>query len=239
MSKYTEAMTLDQRLARLEAYVDIQNLMSRYAFYHTAGMHQECVELFALDTDDTWADMIWGRYCGREGVVKLYPGFHVWTDGDGKGKMHMHVPCQPYIEIAADGKTARGIWVAPGHETSSFVRPENEAFWCWMKYDCDFVVENGEWKIWHLRTPGIFMTPYDRPWTARTTSDEVFPEGPPMPEEYYPDEPPSGANWEYAQDEVYPNDPEVPPRYHTWSDREWPHRDNSKASPVAPLAKKE
>jgi hypothetical protein len=240
MSKYTEAMTLEQRLARMEAYLDIQNVMSRYAYYHTAGRHEECVELFALDTEDTWSEMTWGRYCGREGIAKLYPGYHVWTDGDAKGKMHVHAPCQPYIEVAADGKTARGIWIAPGHETSSFVRPDtNEAFWCWMKYDCDFILENGEWKIWHMRTPGMFMTPYGKPWTEPAMSAEMFEGGPPMPEDYYPDEPPIGANWEYASDKVYPsNDPEVPPRYNTWSEREWPNRDNSKGKPVSPLAKK-
>ena len=58
-------------------------------------------------------------------------------------------------------------------------------------------------------------------------------------EEYYPDEPPIGPNWEYAPDRVYPaNDPEVPPRYATWSERDWPNRDNSRAAPVSPLAKK-
>ena len=241
MSGYTEAMTLEQRLTRIEAYVDIQNLMSKYAYYHTANRHQECVELFALETEDTWAEMTWGRYCGREGLEKLYPGFHVWIDGDPKGKMHVHTPCQPYIEVAADCKTARGIWVAPGHETSSFEPPRLDASWCWMKYDCDFIVENDEWRFWHLRTPGIFMTPYDTAWTDRVIPAEgEHAQGPPLLEEFYPDEPPIGPNWEYGVDKVYPsNDPEVSPPYSTWTDREWPNRDNTQSAPVSPLAKKD
>ena len=241
MSSRTESMSLEQRLARIEAYIDIQNLIARYAFYHTANRHQDAAELFALDTEGVWSEMTWGRYCGREGILRLYPGFHVWTDGDGKGKMHVHTPCSPCIEVAADCKTAKGIWVAPGHETSSFVRPENEAFWCWMKYDCDFIVENGEWKIWHMRTPGMFMTPYRIPWTESpfTTGGEDNP-GPAMLEEYYPDEPPIGANWEYTPDAVYPeNDPEVPRPYGTWADVRWANRDNSKGKPVTPLRKKD
>ena len=60
-----------------------------------------------------------------------------------------------------------------------------------------------------------------------------------MPEEYLPDEPPVKPNWEYSKDTVYPaDDPEVPPRYFTWSEREWPNRDNSGSQPVSPLAKK-
>jgi hypothetical protein len=60
-----------------------------------------------------------------------------------------------------------------------------------------------------------------------------------MPLEH-PDEPPIGANWEYAPDNVYPaNDPEVPPRNQTWSEREWANRNNCKSKPFIPLAKKE
>lgn len=240
MRRYTETMTLEQRLARIEAYIDIQNLMSKYAFYHTANQHQECMDLFALDTEDTWAEMTWGRYCGREGLRRLFPGFHIWIDGDPRGKMHVHAPCQPCIEVAGDCKTARGIWVAPGLETSAFVHPDRpDASWCWMKYDCDFIVENGEWKFWHMRTPGIFMTPYETPWTTPAPPPPGAEEGPPLLEEYYPDEPPVGPNWEYAPDRVYPaNDPEVPPRYATWAERDWPNRDNSQAAPISPLLKK-
>ena len=241
MSTYTEGMSLEQRLARAEAYLDIQNLMSKYCFYHTANRHRECMELFALETEDTWSEMTWGRYRGREGLEKLFPGFHMWVDGDPRGKMHVHAPCQPYIEVAADCRTARGIWVAPGHETTSFMRSRIEASWCWMKYDCDFIVENAEWKFWHMRTPGMFMTPYDTPWTDRSLppAGSGDAQGPAPPEEYRPDEPPVRPNWEYTKDTPYPaDDLEVPPRYATWSEREWPNRDNSRSLPVGPLAKK-
>jgi hypothetical protein len=171
--------------------------------------------------------------------VAGYPEGHPWLDGEPAGKMHMHVPCSPVIEVAADCRTARGIWVAPGHETSTRASATPQAAWCWMKYDCDFIVEEGEWKIWHLRTPGIFMTPYDQPWTV---SPPPLPAGqqpgPPLLEEYLPDEPPVGPNWEYAVDKVYPrDDPEVPPRYSTWTEREWPNRDNSHSEPISPLAR--
>jgi hypothetical protein len=119
------------------------------------------------------------------------------------------------------------------------MRGEIRGEWCWMKYDCDFIVENGEWKFWHMRTPGIFMTPYDKSWTEPPVPPPPgvdVSHGPMMPPEYYPDEPPIGPNWEYAVDRIYPeNDPEVPPRYATWSEREWANRDNSKSRPVAPL----
>jgi hypothetical protein len=238
MNNIVTNLSLEQRVARTEAYIEIQNVMSAYAYFHSASRHKEAAELFALDTGDVWAEMTWGRYCGREGILKLYLGYHVYIDGDKIGKMHIHTLSQPMIEVAADCKTARGIWVSPGHETGSFVKPgQLEAYWCWMKYDCDFIVENGLWKIWHLRTPGIMMTPYDTPWTKPVFESGVG--GPPMPERYYPDEAPIGQNWEYATDRVYPsNDPEPPVPYKTWADLKLTNRDNSKGTPVTPLAKK-
>lgn len=240
MSSYTEGMSLEQRLARIEAYIDIQNLMSKYSYCHSANRHRECMELFALETEDTWAEMTWGRYRGRDGLERLFPRFHAYVDGDGRGRMHVHVPCQPLIEVSADCRTARGIWVAPGHETTSFMQDKLEAFWCWIKYDCDFILENGEWKFWHMRTPGMMMTPYGTSWTVKLPPPGgADVPGPVVPAEFRPDEPPVKPNWEYSPDSIYPaDDLEVPPRYATWSEREWPNRDNSGSRPVSPLAEK-
>jgi hypothetical protein len=236
MSEIAKDLTLEQRLARVEAYIEIQNVMSSYAYFHSANRHQESAELFALDTEDAWSEMTWGRYNGKEGIMRLYKGFHTFTDGDRVGKMHIHTLCHPMIEVAADCKTARAIWVSPGLETDSFTKGTPEAFWCWIKYDCDFIIEKGRWKIWHMRTPGIIMTPYDTPWTKPVFNTMG---GPPMPEEYYPDEPPVGPNWEYSPDKVYPyNDPEQPAPYRTWSDLKLANRDNTKSKPVTPLARK-
>lgn len=206
--------SLETRLARIEAYQLIQNVMGRYAYYHTANMHRECMDLFALDTPGVSAEMMWGVYEGREGLERLYPGFHHWVDGDGVGKMHQHALTTPVIEVSADGQTAKAAWVSPGHETMSFTPgAENEAAWAWMKYGCDFIVENGEWKIWHLHCYGIFMAPYSKSWVEVAT--DVMP-APDMPAEYLPDKPPT-SGWIYSPDKLYPkNEPEVPMPFEKW-----------------------
>jgi hypothetical protein len=215
-----ENVTLDgllKRIERNEAYIKIMNVMGRYAFWHTANMHQECAELFALETEGTWSEMQWGRYNGKEGILKLYPGLHHAIDGPKghAGKMHMHPLTTPVIEVAEDCMTAKAVWISPGHETGSFIRTDHDdAFWCWMKYDCDFIKENSQWKIWHMRTPGIFMTKYDTPWTV---VPEGGPEMSPFPEIYLPDEPPSKPNWEYKPGSIYPNDPPPPMPYELWA----------------------
>ncbi|WP_062378330.1 nuclear transport factor 2 family protein [Demequina pelophila] len=201
--------SLEHRLARLEAVQEIHNLMGRYSNWHSANMHRECLDLFALSREDVSAEMMWGVYEGRESLERLYPGFHVWADGDARGKMHMHTLTTPVIEVADDLRTARGTWVSPGLETMSFVEDAaNDAFWAWCKYGADFILEDGVWKIWHLHVFGLFMTPYDRPWTE-DPSDHG---DPPMPDEFLPDKPPT-THWMYAQDRVYPNEPAPPAPY--------------------------
>jgi hypothetical protein len=124
----------------------------------------------------------------------------------------------PVIEVSADGTTAKAAWVCPGLETMSFTPGgENAANWAWMKYGCDFVLEDGVWKIWHLHVYGIFLTPYDTDWVASSHS-ELPP--PVFPDEYRPDRAPT-SGWNYRPDAVYPEDEPTPPQpYDVFDDAE-------------------
>ena len=210
--------SIDDRIARLEAVHEIQNLMGRYSFWHTANMHRECLSLFAMKTPDVRAEMMWGVYEGPESLERLYPGFHVWVDGDAKGVMHMHTLTTPVIEVAEDLRTAKGVWVSPGHETMSFSTASGErtpeAHWGWCKYGCDFIREDGEWKIWHLHVFGIFLAPYGRSWVEQP---EDMVDAPPMLDEHKPDRPPT-THWQYMPDRVYVNEPAPPSPYATFDE---------------------
>lgn len=211
-------MTVEERLARLEAAHEIQNLMGRYSFWHSAGMHRECEDLFALKTPGTRVEMMWGVYEGAEGVRRCYSGFHVDVDGDGVGLMHMHTMTTPVVEVAADGRTARGVWISPGHETGpSFQDPRTiTANWAWCKYGADFVLEDGAWKIWHLHVYGIFMASYHKSWVEQP--DDMDPAAfPPLPPETAPDRAPT-THWQYTPDRVYLNQPAPPAPYTAFTD---------------------
>ena len=216
---------LEQRIARLEAVHEIQNVMGRYSYWHTASMHRECLGLFALKTPGVRAEMMWGVYEGPGSLERLYPGFHAWVDGDAKGVMHMHALTTPVIEVSDDLKTARATWISPGHETMSFSASGDtaddgernpEPFWAWCKYGCDFVVEDGQWKIWHLHVHGIFFTPYERSWTSPGDQNPVL-DPPGSPAELGPDRPPT-TRWMYGPDQVYVNEPAPPDAYATFDE---------------------
>lgn len=77
----------------------------------------------------------------------------------GVGEIIMHSLTTPVIEVAANGKTAKGMWYSPGQVTQF-----GGANWIWERYGVDFVKENGEWKIWHMTMYTDFMVTAGENW---------------------------------------------------------------------------
>jgi hypothetical protein len=210
------AISLEQRLQRIDAVHQIQNLMGRYGLHHLTNQHAKCCELSALNTPGVRVELPFGVYEGRAGLERLYLGFFGPLDRTPAGRMHMHTMTTPVIEVAGDQQTAKGVWMAPGHATDKFQGDTFRASWRWVKYGCDFIKENDEWKIWHLRVHGIFATPYDKSWVeSQPQPGKGGP--PPLPPEAAPDRPASPF-WQYRDDAVLTNDPAPPEPYQSFDD---------------------
>jgi hypothetical protein len=52
--------------------------------------------------------------------------------------MIMHTLTTPIIEVAGDGKTAKGMWYSPGQVTEVGQDGKPMAMWMWEKYGADF-----------------------------------------------------------------------------------------------------
>ena len=217
MTAQTDELTFDERLARIEAVHQVQNVMSRYAYYHVANMHDRCLELSAINTPGVRAHMPFGVYEGKDGLERLYLGMLGRLDREPVGKMHMHTMTTPVIEVAHDLRTARGAWISPGHATDSGGGGRFRASWRWVKYGCDFVTEDGQWKIWHLHLYGIFATPYDKSWVESQQQPGEAAAAPPLPAEYRPDQP-ADEFWQYREDAAVPNEPVLPQPYDTFDE---------------------
>lgn len=223
-------VTLDSLAASIEnvkALQECRNIMARYCFYHTAFRHREYVENCWAKRDDCTLMMPWGAYAGIEGVKRCYFIDHgdrsdPKTYESLKGAMFMHCLDTECLVVSDDGQTARGVWITPGHET--FVdNGEAHGNWCWGKYCTDFIKENGQWKIWHMRLYPLFNTPYEECWTKQPVFDAkqfIGDEGTPPAENevrMHPDMPVD--MWSWSIDSVYPADqPEPPLPYRTFSD---------------------
>ena len=207
------AKSLEERVQRLEDIHAIQNVMGKYAYFHTAGLHKETAELFALKTPGVRAEIDnWGVYEGPEGIQRLYVEVHNYIEGDRIGRMHMHALTTPVIEVAGDGKTAKAVWISPGHATGPF-EGELKAYWAWLKYGGDFVKEDGAWKIWHLHMYAIFLTPYDKSWVEATIPSSAAH----IPDELKADRAPTYW-WTYSPTAVTENVPAPPEPYETFDE---------------------
>ncbi|MBP2655536.1 MAG: nuclear transport factor 2 family protein [Firmicutes bacterium] len=207
-----EKQSLENQIARLVAESKIQNLMGRYSYLLTAGRYHEITELFAKKASDVRAEMSFGIYEGYEGIVRLYSKYHADIIV-GPGVMAVHTLTTPVIEVAGDAKTAKAVWVSPGHITGGPFTPDKsiKAYWAWMRYGCDFINEDGEWKIWHLHVYGMFMCPFEKSWAELGDVHQT----PELPDEYKPDRPPT-TTWSYNVNAVTQLEPAPPKPYETF-----------------------
>ena len=112
------AKSIEERIQRLEDVRQIENLMAKYAYLHTAGRHEETARLFATKTPGVRAEIARiGRWEGTEGVYKAMVKNHQFMGVGSPGGLFVHTQTTPVIEVSGDGKTAKGVWMSPGVET--------------------------------------------------------------------------------------------------------------------------
>src|SRR5271157_2044106 len=193
------------RLARLEALVaqldartqankdraEVENLFSHYMYLHNAFRDTEIIDL-------------WARQ-GTPGIRAQYSNNGVYTTWESvtlyhrnrpapKGKLILHYTTTPMVEVAGDGKTAKGLWIVSGVE-SGLTDPElakqapeymyepalvdGKRVWqhsVIIKYRVDFLKQNGKWKIWHFHCFEVCRSPFNMGWVpfASKSQDESF-----------------------------------------------------------------
>jgi hypothetical protein len=177
-SSYALAFAADNRpvISDAERAVDIQavaNVMGRHAFYHGAG--KGCEELDAIwakhpPTADTFTnpggawtgEHIRSSYCvmnevneqkDLDALRKQYPEVPDGPASYGAGTFLFHFLTTPIIEIAGDGKTAKGMWYSPGIMIGAQNGTDHQpgGIFFFEKYGVDFIKEDGQWKIWHIQ----------------------------------------------------------------------------------------
>lgn len=228
--------SLEEMVQRLNDIHEIQNVMSLHEYYHTAGMHKEEVEeIWAQETPGvSWEtgdlgrfegiDAIWKIYVdgkammgevNLKGMRKLFPEIEDKEENMFIGTMNVHTLTTPIIEVAGDGKTAKGVWMSPGHVTQ-LLGGDLVATWTWEKYAVDFVKENGKWKIWHFHVYTDFSTPFEKSWLENSLE-------PKLPSAFPPDfpKPVKPMSDEYPQYSPFTNPkdlPRPPEPYETFED---------------------
>jgi len=161
----------EQLTERWEAQRSIKNLMGKYANCVILNREQDIFDLFwAKNHDDLSLGFNDGLYRGSEAVKGYYSavrdrnalvasllqkrfpdvlGGMSEEEIYGIGPFKVKPLACPVIEIAADFKTAKGLWYCQGAynevETCGPV-----AHWTWGYFAVDFVRDGDNWYLWHL-----------------------------------------------------------------------------------------
>ena len=162
--------TTEQLTQRWEDQRALKNLMGKYANCLILNREQDIFDLFWTSGDDICLSSTDGACVGTESVEAYYAAccernklvarllqkrFPEQLGGKsedeiyGVGPFKVKPLSSPVIEVAADGKTAKGLWHCQGAyndvETCGPV-----ANWTWGYFAADFVRAEDGWKIWHL-----------------------------------------------------------------------------------------
>jgi hypothetical protein len=215
----------------------VQNLMGLYSNYAYSNEYGKLPDLFALKTDGVRYSVpmaITGSEAIKAELLRRQSDHDAGKDP--VGMMHIHPMSTPVIEIAGDGKTAKGVWDSFGPDIASSDELGN---WLYVKKAVDFVKEDGVWKIWHMQDYPVFNTPYNKSITQ--SAKEGFNErrGPP-PSDAMPSSSADGMNtdmssmpppsnmsqgmegtapqniWIY-DGKTFPVGPKMPVPYETWN----------------------
>ena len=212
-------LTLEQRLERREARDEVANLMGKYVFYRMGGDVKAAATLFAR-LDDTEIEMPMGIYTGKDAAHRCMEIDHA-EDATALGGMTIHNISTPVIEVAADCRTAKGVWISPGIATATLPNGKKKGLWAWLRYKCDFIrMDDGQWKIWHMHKYGLFTVPTDKSWTdddPMACMRERMGDKPPAPHRTSADRKPE-RRYEYRADAAPELLPEPPLPYDSWGE---------------------
>jgi hypothetical protein len=153
-----QVRALEQRVERLQAAVDVENLNASYGFYVDKSMQDAISALFAEDS--TLEILGRGVFIGRDRVYEYMRRL----GAPQTGSLFNHMQLQPIVSISPDGTTAQ-------MRTRLFVmfgQVDRAAQWGEGIYENTFVKEDGVWKYKNLHGYQTYYTNYDAGWAKHS-----------------------------------------------------------------------
>lgn len=168
--RYKVEYTEEQQAVRLMDMELVKDLLARRAYFLNGGQHREELEALWVKKPENMASASygenWGYYVGMDSINKHYVENYaaleqaqlapyvaagLATEADlGKGFSAVHTVSTGHVVIAYDGATARGLFYDVYERTVGKADGTAETIVVCGPLACDFIKEDGVWKIWHL-----------------------------------------------------------------------------------------
>ncbi|MCD7845788.1 MAG: nuclear transport factor 2 family protein [Oscillospiraceae bacterium] len=161
-------ISLHQRVLNAVGSQAVENVKGLHSYYHgRADATSEWANLWSRSDDCSWAhafgrmrgfDQVWygsvTEYdkMAMENWLAMYKRYPEIGGKDPRPLLEcsVHTLVTDIIEVASDGKTARGSFITPGL-IHSRLNPHGSKY-CgimWERYGSDFICEDGQWKYLH------------------------------------------------------------------------------------------
>lgn len=171
----------------------VQNLMGKYSNYYLLLKEKDIFADFWSKEADVCLGLNDGYYKGAEAIKgyydayarmigeksklmqELFPEKLGGLSGEeiyGVGQIEYIPLTSPLVEIAADGKTAKGIWMSQGC-MMDITKSGPVGYWKLSCIAADLIKEDGQWKVWHLLMLDEINTRQGQSWVR---PNEEFPE---------------------------------------------------------------
>ena len=231
--------TTEQLVQRWEDQRALKNLMGKYVNCIILNREQDIFDLFWSKKEDVCLGFNDGAYLGEAAVrgyyqacadrnmlvakllQKRFPGqLGNLTDEElyGVGPFKVKPLASPVIEVAGDGRTAKGLWYSQGaYNDVETCGPL--ARWTWGYFAADFVREEEGWKIWHLSYTNDIDCVCGDSWAEAPKERAALPEFAPLADFAYPAYTVSKTYRElYSPERPHTDCPPIPQPYHTFSE---------------------
>ena len=162
---------LENQVRTLQDIEEIRRLQKSYGYFLQYWMADEIIDLFS-DGPDTVLSLFAGTFLGKEGVRKYFKSVN--TDQNPEF-LHQVMQLSDVIDIGQDGKTAEGRWYGYGSvafPTGKGVRPAAFS----GIYTCEYVKEDGKWKIQKLKWNPIYMVSPFEGWVKAERIAAITPD---------------------------------------------------------------
>jgi hypothetical protein len=156
--------TPEEEMEHIWDIEDIKTLMHKRVYMQSWDKREEEIEnLWVSEPEHQKTASYgsnWGYYTGMDSIRSYYVDAHQkWLEKQkeengaaelNQGNLYAHPISTGLVEVAIDGKTAKGLWYSIGQETTAQADGRGKAWWMLGKVAVDFIKEGDDWKIWHI-----------------------------------------------------------------------------------------